>query len=105
MEQMKIELIYDLGCPNIPEAQKLLSEMLTSMNLPSAWQEWDRADAQAPDYVQGFGSPTILVDGKDVASEAGADASCCRIYRDKAGAIRGAPSAEQLRNALSHPKR
>ena len=48
------------------------------------------------------GSPTVLIDGSDPFAAPGADASLsCRLYRDEAGRVQGAPSAGQLRAALA----
>ena len=53
--------------------------------------------ADLPEHARQYGSPTILVQGKDVAGgEApGADA-CCRIYADGGGVMRGVPTVEQI---------
>ena len=60
-----------------------------------------RDSAEAPAYVHGFGSPTLLVNGLDVAEQTSAHGNaCCRLYADPSGALRGAPSVEQIVAAL-----
>ncbi|MEE9160839.1 MAG: hypothetical protein V3V73_03525, partial [Gammaproteobacteria bacterium] len=83
---IKVELIYDSDCPNVELARSVLKQALTQADLDAKWQEWDRADVKSPEYVQGYGSPTILVEGKDIAGESTED-SCrsCRIYKDENG--------------------
>lgn len=102
---MKVELIYDPSCPNVAEARGQLSEAFAAVKLRTRWIEWNLLDPEAPARVRTFGSPTILVDGKDVSeqSETSAGASC-RIYRE-GGGLRGAPSARTIAAALSRPRR
>ncbi len=98
-----VELVYDADCPNIEAARKALREAFTEAQLDPEWTEWDRKTASAPPHVRHYGSPTILVNGRDVAGGArgqnGAD--CCRLYRDASGAFRGAPDKERIVAALN----
>lgn len=64
----RIELVFHQGCPNVEAARGLLARALTEAGLPSIWREW-RTDADdTPVERRGLGSPTILIDGVDVAS-------------------------------------
>ena len=67
---MRVELIYDLGCPNVESARSMLIKAFTRTGQSARWREWDRNAADCPDYARGFGSPTILVNGRDIASHA-----------------------------------
>ena len=68
--------------------------------MPARWQEWRADDADAPARVRGFGSPTVLVDGKDVAgAEPVLGVDSCRVYTH-AGGARGAPPALLIAAAL-----
>ena len=96
-----VELIIDRGCPNVEAARAELRRALSDLELPLRWQEWDRESAEAPSYAREYGSPTVLVDGRDVVGDGTeADANCCRVYLGGDGRIRGAPSAEEIRDAL-----
>lgn len=95
-----VELIYDSDCPNVPQARENLLRAFGQAGLPPRWREWERADAAAPAYVRSWGSPTVLVDGKDVAGASYSDAACCRLYRDDKGARQGAPSATSIAAAF-----
>lgn len=101
---MKLELLFDRECPNVIGARENISHALRAMNLPVHWIEWDQSSDEAPAYVRQFGSPTVLVDGHDIAGiKPGADVSCCRIYEGT-----GVPSAALIRAALEKaipPKR
>lgn len=94
---MKIELIYFNGCPNIEPARENIRNALTESNLDVQWLEWEQSDKSAPDYTKQYGSPTILVDSKDVAG--GPDDCCapnsCRLYENGR-----APSVEMITSAL-----
>lgn len=102
----KIELIYCPDCPHVNLARERLSEALTQAvgDVVTQWQEWDSTDPEAPDYVRGFGSPTILINGQDVVPEEGhQEALSCRVYRGPQGKPSGAPSVETILGSLSDP--
>lgn len=97
----RVELIYDVDCPNAAGARSSLLKAFAIAGMTPRWIEWDRKAAESPDYVRRYGSPTVLVDGRDVAGakpDAGAD--CCRLYEDEQHVLRGAPSLEALTAAL-----
>jgi len=100
-----VELIYDIDCPNISRARENLLRAFQRVGLKPTWREWDRADAAAPAYVRLYGSPTLLVDGKDVAGTGPADAACCRIYTGSGGSRLGAPPVELIAAALGMQSR
>ncbi len=97
----QIEFIYDLDCPNVNGAREALRAALAQGGRAEQWQEWNRADANAPEHVRRYGSPTILVNGRDIAGVQPAAAPSCRIYTDSAGHARGIPPVELIRNALA----
>ncbi len=99
-----IEFIYDGDCPNVEAARVELRRALQAAALETSWQEWNRADEHAPEYVRAYGSPTILVDGKDIAGMPPGDASACRIYRNEQGNTRGIPDRELILAALTGAK-
>src|SRR5690606_17166541 len=66
----------------------------------ASWSEHRIGDPSAPSHVRGYGSPTILVDGRDVAGLEPMAEACCRIYSGPNGSS-GAPSVEQISEALS----
>ena len=62
-----VELIYDRDCPNVHEARTQLLHAFARAKVEARWQEWRADDDDSPARVRGYGSPTILVDGRDVA--------------------------------------
>lgn len=100
----KIEIIYDSDCPNAERARAVLREALGSLGLPANWTEWNRADAAAPAYVRRYGSPTILVDGRDVEGvEPEEDLASCRLYPQADGALSRVPSVAAITALISAP--
>lgn len=95
---MKIELVYFEGCPNAAAARENLRKACVELGLKAEWQEWDQNDGATPAHIKAFGSPSILVDGKDV--EGSPDGGCarqsCRLYEGG----QNAPNIEVIKAAL-----
>jgi mercuric ion transport protein len=92
---MKIQLLHFQGCPNVDAARAALHAALASEKLDAAIEEIDVEDEAAPEWARGWGSPTILIDGEDVAGEQPSSSCACRLY---AG---GAPSVEVIRTRIA----
>ncbi len=91
MSERKIELVYFDGCPNADEARSNLGAVLAG----ESWEEWNLSSADTPEQFRCFGSPTVLVDGRDVTGDGGTtSAMACRAD--------GAPSRQVILNALTH---
>src|SRR5216683_1633211 len=98
---LRVELIYDSDCPNVQEARKALLSGFAKARVQPSWTEWDRGSPESPLYVRQYGSPTILVDGRDVAeSEPSSISDCCRIYAQGPGKFRGVPPVSSIAAAL-----
>jgi mercuric ion transport protein len=90
MSERTVELVYFDGCPNADEARDNLRAVMKDR----PWREWNLHSEDTPDRVRRFGSPTVLVDGRDVTGEGeAAGAMACRAD--------GAPSPEVIRQALT----
>lgn len=90
---LQVELIHDADCPNVEPAREVLRQALAQVGLAGAtWREWRRDDPAAPAHVRAYGSPTVLVGGRDVAPTAAHEpAACCRLYPSADGRLRGVP--------------
>ena len=97
----EIELIFDSDCPNVAQARDVLQQALRSLHLDLQWQEWERSDPACPEYARAFGSPSILVNHKDVSPAAGNDNSCCRLYPENSQ-FQGCPSVASIVNAIKN---
>lgn len=99
---MRVELIYDADCPNVAETRANLSRAFAVARLKPEWTEWERSSPLSPPHVKRFGSPTVLVEGRDVAGEAARDdGSSCRLYVSADGRYSVAPGVELIQAALS----
>lgn len=100
-----VELIYDASCPNIDSCRATLRTALTEAGLAPTWLEWDRSDRATPVAYRGYGSPTVLVDGRDVVTMpdgAAPSGNSCRLYASEdSGALSGVPSVRSIRAALA----
>ncbi len=87
-----VELVYFTGCPHVEAVRQAIRDALALEQLPLAWREWDQHDPATPSRVQRFGSPTVLVAGRDVTGATMGDAAACRAD--------GFPPAEAIRAAV-----
>lgn len=99
--KQRVELVYDADCPNVGAARAALLAAFAAARITATWREWDRKAPESPAYVRGYGSPTILVDGRDVAGAAPTEGvDSCRIYRDGGSGVRGVPAVATIARAL-----
>ena len=80
---MKVEVLYVSECPSHPAAVKLLKEVLAAQGVAAHIHEVLVQDEGMAKELQFPGSPTIRINGKDVAGEAQTDknfALSCRLY-------------------------
>ena len=95
-----VELVYDRRCPNAEAARAHLLEGFAQAKLTPSWSEYLIGDLTIPRHARGYGSPTILVDERDVSgAEPGSDA-CCRLYEMEDGRLLPVPSVSQIAAAL-----
>lgn len=97
----RVELIYDADCPNVVQARSLLIKAFTQTGVSARWREWERGAPDSPEYARRYGSPTILVGGRDVAGAAPvAGAGACRVYADDEGRLSRTPPLNAVCSAL-----
>ena len=96
-----VELIYDRDCPNVAEVRAHLLKAFAGLGQTPRWTEHLIGDPDAPEYARGFGSPTILVDARDVAGAAPAGETCCRLYSNDSGGLSPVPPISQIAAALA----
>jgi hypothetical protein len=99
-----VDLIFDEGCPNVAETRVLLAAALDAAGLPVEWRESVRGRAGTSPELNGFGSPTILVDGIDLEQRSPDETldglACCRLYSHD-GRLRGVPDFTMLAGVLA----
>lgn len=97
-----IDLVYDESCPNVAQARANLIRALSRAGQAIRWAEWSSGSDDAPPHTRGYGSPTVLVNGKDVAgAEPITGMLCCRLYSDTTSGNLGAPTVGMIQAALS----
>ncbi len=103
---MKIQLLYFPGCPSVEATREVLRRSLRACGLPSTFEEVDVTSPETPEPLRAWGSPTILIEGRDVAGEHPTGPSC-RLYHGSTSPGRGVPPRAMIRAALgrSHPPR
>lgn len=100
MKKLDVILLYDGDCPNVSKAQANLREAFASVGHIADWRDIDRGAAGTPEQLKGYGSPTILVEGHDVAGQqTSSDGKCCRVYQTPNG-LAGVPTVEQISTLL-----
>ncbi len=80
-------------------ARDLLTSVLREAGVAAVWTEWSTEDESCPEYARGLGSPTILVNGEDVApgphpwaaQHGWAPPQSCRVYHHADGTLLGVP--------------
>lgn len=99
--------MYDPGCAHVARAYGVLTDACRQAAVPAVWTEWSSDDPECPEHVRNLGSPTILVNGEDVAPgphpwaprEPG-DAPRTRVYRD-GDAIVPVPPVQRVVEAIT----
>jgi hypothetical protein len=93
MIRKTIDLVYFDGCPNAEVARQNIRSALEAAGVPPHWDEWDLASEDTPERYRRHGSPTVLVDGRDVTGDGTrAVAMACRSV--------GAPSVSTIAEAI-----
>lgn len=100
---MRIEFRYWEGCPSHPEAMELLERVLRERGIEADVVVRHVGTQEEAEELRFPGSPTILVDGRDVDPQGATarPALNCRIYRLPNGKVSPVPSREQLEDALT----
>jgi len=95
---MKVQLVYFEGCPNADAAREAIQRNLVAASMAVELEEVDTNAADTPAALRTWGSPTVLVDGRDVGGERIPTGTCCRLYDNPAN--RGVPGDAAIRAAL-----
>ena len=98
---MNVELIYDADCPNVAVTRSQLIKAFTVTGVSARWKEWERSSPASPAYACSFGSPSIIVDGKDIAGVPPSTGTrACRVYSGSGGTLQTIPPLELICAAL-----
>lgn len=103
---MKVEVLYVSECSTHPAAVKLVREVLAAQGVAANIHEVLVADEKMADELQFIGSPTIRINGRDVAGETArlkTFALSCRLYPGSREI--GLPPAELVHRAVAEARR
>ncbi len=92
-------MLHFEGCPNAGPTAEILREVLEQEALGHEIEMVD-LERRGARKTLSSGSPTILVDGKDLfPTGSPSEDSACRIYKTPEG-LKGHPTQEMMREAL-----
>ena len=103
---MKIEVLYVAECPSHPAAVRMVKDVLAAQGVATEVHEVLVRDEGMATELKFLGSPTIRVNGKDVAEDmrkAQSFALSCRLYPGSKQA--GLPAAEMIHRAVIEARR
>jgi hypothetical protein len=96
-----VELLWWAGCPSTERALAEVRDALAELGLSDVEVRMTEIATDQDAHVARFaGSPTILVDGADVAPVNDEIGLACRVYRRRDGRVSPTPDPEDLRDAL-----
>lgn len=99
--KVRVEVLYVAECPSHPAAVQLVKDLLTAEGVSAEVREVLVTHTEMASELKFCGSPTIRINGRDVATESWRErrfAMSCRFYTDsKYG---GLPPAEMVRRAV-----
>nr|MDQ3554545.1 thioredoxin family protein [Chloroflexota bacterium] len=98
----RVELLVTPGCPHAAPTEALLRSVLSESHQGASVERIFVSDL---DHAAGLGfrgSPTLRIDGRDVAAlEGEAEIGlACRLYARPDGSVGGVPPEEAIRDAL-----
>jgi len=100
---MKVEVLYFDGCPTYLDAEGTVRKVLAEEGVEAGMELVAVNTDEEARRLRFPGSPTIRVDGEDLfpAPEREDWRLGCRVYATPDG-LRGSPTAEMIRAALSN---
>jgi Domain of unknown function (DUF2703) len=101
---VKVEILYVADCPSHPAAVRLVREVLAAQGVTAQIHEVLVTDRETADKLKFLGSPTIRVNGRDVANDQTQNfAMSCRLYPGSTQV--GVPPAELIHRAIIEARR
>jgi hypothetical protein len=97
--KLRVEVLYVADCPYHAPTVRLLKDVLAAEGVQAEIKEILVVNAQMASELKFLGSPTIQINGLDIAAESPSEGTlACRLYR---GSLQvGVPSMEMVRRAV-----
>jgi hypothetical protein len=106
MKMPKIEFFYWTECPSHEQAFAILQDVLAEEHIQAPVEIIEVKDEVEAERYRFYGSPTIHVDGVDIAplpEESAQPSLTCRAYRRADGRISPLPPRELIVAAFHRP--
>ena len=89
MGDRRVQFLWFDGCPLADRQRTELDDALSRLDEADrpAVEVIDIMHPDTPESLQCWGSPTILIDGRDVSGAPPGDAPGCRIYDERDGVL------------------
>ena len=97
---LHVQFLTFEGCPLADATRIELAAALTECGIET-YEELDILSPQTPENLRGWGSPTILVNGTDIAGQAKGDDVSCRVYPAQGGVLGRSEIASRIRKYAS----
>ena len=99
---MRVELLWWEGCPSTTRARELVQTVMAEEGLDPGALEMREIETEDDARSHAFvGSPTIRVEGEEVAPEPAEPAALtCRVYHLPDGRVSPVPDPEVVRSAI-----
>ena len=98
---MKVEVLYIADCPSQAGAVQMVKDILTAQGILHEVREVLVPDEQTARDLRFRGSPTIRINGRDIAGESQQDETFCLSCRLYPGSDRiGLPPTDLVRRAI-----
>jgi hypothetical protein len=96
---LRVEVLYVADCPSHAPAVRLLKDVLAAEGIVAEVKEVLVADAQMASDLKFLGSPTIRINGLDIAEESSnCGTLACRLYLGSPQM--GVPPMDMVRRAV-----
>lgn len=103
---MRVEVLYVAECPFHPQAVQLIKDILAAQGIAAEIREVLVLDQKMASQLRFSGSPTIRINGRDVARESQTEANFglnCRLY--PGAKQQGLPPAEMIHQAVAEARK
>ena len=98
---MKIEFLFWEDCPSYPQAWERVQKVLSELDVSAEIEKIEVISEEDTERLRFPGSPTIRVNGQDVAGSAEPPYRLtCRLYFLEDGRPSPLPSEEMIRNTI-----
>lgn len=101
MTRPKVQLLVFEGCPLAEAARRSLREALAEVGF-SDYEEVDLLAPETPEDLRGWGSPTILIEGRELMGGSKGEGLGCRVYSGPASVPAPAEIASAIAAARDH---